>query len=281
MGLSFLKGLVAAVNPCAFVLLPTYLAFFLGSEAARPGDQRSTVRRALVVSLSVSAGFMAVFVTIGLLSEYVTRWIQDNAKYFTLVIAVVFVVVGVVMLTGRKLPFSTPRLQFDRAGRSVGTMALYGVAYAVTSISCTLPLFVTTMVGNGRRDGFGSGVAHVVAYGAGMALIVTALTVALAVANTGVLGALRRGSQHVDRVAAVLVLLSGLYLLYYFWVVEVNEDSSPITEAIQAVQERVQLTLNDHWQIVAIVLVAIVAGAAVYASGRRTRRPSSGSTPQP
>lgn len=271
MGLSFLKGLVAAVNPCAFVLLPTYLAFFLGSEAARPGDQRSTVRRALLVSASVSAGFMAVFVTIGLLSEYVTRWIEDNAKYFTLVIGVVFVVVGAVMLTGRKLPFSTPRLKFDRAGRSVGTMALYGVAYAVTSISCTLPLFITTMVGNGRRDGFGSGVMHVVAYGAGMALIVTALTVALAVANTSLLGTLRRGSRHVDKVAAGLVTLSGLYLVYYFWLVEMNERSSTVTKAIQSVQERIQVTLNDHWQLVAVVLGSIVAGAMVYATGRRTR----------
>lgn len=274
MGLSFLKGLVAAVNPCAFVLLPTYLAFFLGSEAVRPGDQRSTVRRALLVSASVSAGFMAVFVSIGLLSEYVTRWIEENAKYFTLVIAIVFVIGGMVMLTGRKLPISTPRLPFDRAGRSVGTMALYGVAYAVSSISCTLPLFITTMVGNGRRDGFGSGVLHVVAYGAGMALIVSALTVALAVANTSVLGALRRGSQHVDRLAAALVVLSGLYLVYYFWVVEVNEESSPITEAIQTVQERVQLTLNDHWQLVALLLGSIVAVAAVYATGRRTRTPT-------
>lgn len=271
MGLSFLKGLVAAVNPCAFVLLPTYLAFFLGMEASHPGDQRATVRRALVVSGSVSAGFMAVFVVIGLLSEYVTRWIEENAKYFTLVIAITFVVVGIAMLTGRKLPISTPRLAFDSRGRSVGTMALYGVAYAVSSISCTLPLFMTTMIGNGRRDGFGSGVAHVVAYGAGMALIVTSLTVALALANTSLLGVLRRGSQHVDRVAAVLVVLSGLYLVYYFWVVEVNEDSSPITEAIQSVQERVQLTLNDHWQLVAVVLGAIVAGALVYAGGRRAR----------
>jgi cytochrome c biogenesis protein CcdA len=278
MGLSFLKGLVAAVNPCAFVLLPTYLAFFLGSEAARPGDQRATIRRALVVSLSVSAGFMAVFVSIGLLSEYVTRWIEEHAKYFTLVIAIAFVAIGVVLLTGRKLPFSTPRLQFERAGRSVGTMALYGVAYAVSSISCTLPLFVTTMVGNGRRDGFGSGVAHVVAYGAGMALIVTALTVALAVANTSVLGALRTGARHVDRVAAVLVLLSGLYLVYYFWIVEVNEDSSAITDAIQTVQERIQVGLNDHWQLVAVVLAGIVAVAAAYATGRRTRSPSGGGT---
>ena len=104
-----------------------------------------------------------------------------------------------------------------------------------------------------------------------MALIVSALTVTLAVANTSLLGVLRRGSQHVDRVAAVFVLLSGLYLLYYFWVVEVNEDTSPITEAIQTVQERVQLTLNDHWQLVAVVLGSIVAGAAVYATGRRPR----------
>lgn len=269
MGLSFLKGLVASVNPCAFVLLPTYLAYFLGNEAGRPGDQRSTVRRALLVSGAVSAGFMAVFVTIGLLSEYVTRWIEENAKYFTLVVGAVFVVVGSAMLTGRKLPISTPRLQLDRTDRTVWTMVLYGVVYAVTSISCTLPLFVTTMIGNGRRDGFGSGVAHVVAYGLGMALVVSALTVTLAVANTGLLGALRRGSRHTDRVAAVLVVLSGLYLLHYFWVVEINEGSSSITSAIGDLQQRIQVGLNDHWQIVAVVLAAVVGAAATFAFGRR------------
>jgi len=269
MGLSFLKGLVAAVNPCAFVLLPTYLAFFLSGSV--PGDQRATIRRALVVSASVSVGFMTVFVGIGLLSEYVTRWIQDNAKYFTLVIAIVFVVLGGWLLSGRKMPISTPRLGMGGADRSVWSMLLYGVAYAVSSISCTLPLFVTTMIGNGRRDGFGSGVLHVVAYGAGMALIVSALTVAMAVADTSLLGFLRRGSRHVDRVAAVFVMVSGLYLAYYFWVVEVNEDQSPVTEAVQAVQERVQLALNDHWQIVAVVLGAVVAGAAAFVLGRRDR----------
>jgi cytochrome c biogenesis protein CcdA len=267
MGLSFLKGLVAAVNPCAFVLLPTYLAYFLGTQG--PGDQRATIRRALLVSASVSAGFMTVFVTIGLLSEYVTRWIEDNAKYFTLVIAIAFVVGGVLMSTGRKLPISTPRLQVASTGRTVWAMGLYGVIYAVTSISCTLPLFITTMIGNGRRDGFGSGVAHVAAYGIGMALIVSALTVAMAVANTGLLSALRRSSQYVDRVAAVLVVLSGLYLLHYFWVVEVNEESSSITSSVQDLQNRIQVSLNDHWQIVAVVLAGVVGVAATFAFGRR------------
>ena len=34
MTLSFLRGLVAAVNPCGFVLLPTYLMFFLGADTS-------------------------------------------------------------------------------------------------------------------------------------------------------------------------------------------------------------------------------------------------------
>ena len=39
MGLSFLRGMVAAVNPCGFVLLPTYLMYFLGLQGVRPGTQ--------------------------------------------------------------------------------------------------------------------------------------------------------------------------------------------------------------------------------------------------
>jgi cytochrome c-type biogenesis protein len=277
VGLSFLRGLVASVNPCAFVLLPTYLMYFLGMTGSRPGDQRASVRRALVVSAAVSTGFMAVFVVAGLMSEYVTSWIEANAKYATLAIGVGFVVLGVAMLAGYRLPISTPKvgtlsvLGEDRA--TVVAMVGYGAAYAITSISCTLPLFTSTLFGNVNRGGWGSGLAHVVAYGLGMALVVTALTIALAVANTSLLSALKSSSRYVDTVAAVLVVISGLYLIYYFWVVDINEDSSAITDRVDALQRRVQTALNDSWQAVAIVLGAVVLGAIAYA-GRRSRRPT-------
>ena len=280
MGLSFLRGLVAAVNPCAFVLLPTYLMYFLGLEGHRPGDQRATVRRALLVSAAVSTGFMTVFVLVGIVSEYATRWIESNAKYATAVIGVGFVGLGIAMLRGYRLPWSTPRLDPGTPDRTLRAMALYGVAYAVASIGCTLPLFSTVVLrGNVEREGLGTGVAHVAAYGAGMALIVTSLTIALAVANTGVLRALRSGSQQADKVAAVLVLLSGLYLVYYFWVVDVNEGRSSVTDRVERLQQRIQAQLIDHWQSVALVLVAVVAGAAFFALGRRRRDPNAGGTP--
>jgi cytochrome c-type biogenesis protein len=275
VGLSFLRGLVASVNPCAFVLLPTYLLSFLGLAGTQPGDQRASVRRALVVSGAVSAGFLSVFVVVGIVSEYVTSWIEANAKYATVVIGVAFVALGIAMLAGYRLPVSTPRvgaLGTLRAERTtVLAMAGYGVAYAITSISCTLALFSTTLFGNVRRNGWWSGVANVVAYGLGMALVVTALTVALALANNTLVGALRAGSRHVDRIAAVLVTVSGLYLIYYFWVVDVNEDRSPLTERVDTLQRRITTGLQDRWQFVAVVLVAIVGGAIAYVAARPTR----------
>jgi len=274
MGLSFLRGLVAAVNPCAFVLLPTYLMYFLGMEGHRPGDQRATVRRALLVSAAVSAGFMAVFVIVGIVSEYATRQIEANARYATLVIGIGFIALGIAMLCGYRLPISTPRVRTGGRDRTLGAMALYGVAYAVASIGCTLPLFSTVVLrGTVDREGLGTGVAHVVAYGAGMALIVTALTIALAIANTSLLRVLKSGSRYVDRIAAVLVLLSGLYLVYYFWVVDVNENRSVVTDRVERLQQRIQVQLLDHWRPVALVLVAVVLGSAVYALGRRRPGP--------
>ena len=79
MGLSFLRGLVAAVNPCGFILLPTYLMYFLGMQGQAPGSQRATIRRALLVSGSLSAGFMSVFVVAGPFSAGVSVSIEGRA----------------------------------------------------------------------------------------------------------------------------------------------------------------------------------------------------------
>ena len=77
MTLSFLRGLVAAVNPCGFVLLPTYLMFFLGadtSEAASGlGVRRASIRRALTVSSALTAGFMTVFIIVGIVTLFDAR----------------------------------------------------------------------------------------------------------------------------------------------------------------------------------------------------------------
>ena len=274
MSLSFLRGFVAAVNPCGFVLLPTYLMFFLGSDVtAAAGDlgaRRAGVRRALVVSAALTAGFMTVFVLVGLTTYHFTSWIQRNAKYATIVIAVGLVALGVAMLRGSRLPIAGPRL--DRGGRSrgVGSMFVYGIAYAVASLGCTIGLFLPSLF-SARDDGLVAATAQVVAYGAGMGLLVTALTVSLALAQTGLLGVLRASMHRVEQVAASFVVLSGLYLAYYFWVVDIGGGSDPIVEAVDGIQRSVIDALQQRWQVTALVLGLLVLAAGVY-SRRPARR---------
>ena len=50
---SFMLGILAAVNPCGFVLLPAYLLYFLGIDSANPAAQKAPIRRALLVSVAV------------------------------------------------------------------------------------------------------------------------------------------------------------------------------------------------------------------------------------
>lgn len=268
---SFITGMVATVNPCGFVLLPTYLMYFLGVSNSAGGQQRASIGRALMVSLAVSGGFMAVFVLVGTISNFFTDWVLANAKYATGVIAVVFIGLGIAMLFGYKLPISTPKLDAGGRDRTVWSMFVYGVAYAVASIGCTLPLFMSAILfGAARREGYAAGVANVVAYGLGMALVVTALTVGLAFANKRLLSVLRSGMQYVESVAGAFVLLAGIYLLYYFWKVDIQDEADPITTAVQRWQNEISNFLNDHWQPVAVVLVVVVGAAVVatFTSGR-------------
>ncbi len=269
LGLSFLRGMVAAVNPCGFVLLPTYLMFFLGLEATRHDSQVASVRRALLVSASVTAGFMAVFVAVGAISTWFTSWIVEHAKYVTGVVGLVLVVLGIAMLFGYKLPFATPTIGISDRDRTVRSMFVYGIAYATVSLSCTLVLFIPTMFATGERDGVVAGVLNGGAFALGMGLLVTALTVTLAVANHAVLRVLRSSMHHVQTVAAAFVVLSGLYLVYYFWVVDVNEESGRLTNAVENFQTRVLVGLNDNWRLAALVLAAVVVGAVAYVVLRR------------
>jgi len=266
LSLSFVRGLLAAVNPCGFVLLPTYLLYFLGLSSSDAGRRRASMGRALVVSACVSSGFLGVFLVVGLVSQVFTSWVNENARYATAGIGAVLVVLGTSMLFGYRLPIATPKLDAGGRDRTVRSMFLYGVAYAIASIGCTIGVFSATLFGTAEREGYLAGVANIVVYGVAMALLVTALTVALALANVGLLRVLRAATQYVEIVAGAFVLLSGAYLLWYFWRVDVLEEGDPITDAVERYQLDAQVFLTDHWRVVAVVLLAVVAAAVTYAT---------------
>ena len=261
--LSFGSGLLAAVNPCGFVLLPTYLMYFLG-VSGRPGTQRATVRRALLVSAALSAGFMTVFVIVGGISRLFTNWLNQNAKYVGLLIGLALVILGIAMLFGYRLPFSTPKLETGKRDQTIASMYVFGLAYAIASIGCTIGPFSATVLGTIDTDGFVQGIFAIVLYGVAMSLLITTLTVTLALAQGGLLKSLRTGMTYVETASAIVMILSGLYLSWY-WFNDIRDKyDDNLTGRVLNWQERIAQYIDDNRLVLTIAFAIIVGIALTY-----------------
>lgn len=268
--LSFGSGLLAAVNPCGFVLLPTYLMYFLG-VTGRPGTQQASVKRALLVSGALSAGFMSVFVLVGAITRLFTDWINQNAKYVALLIGVALIILGIAMLFGYRLPFTTPKLDPGQRDRTVFSMFVFGIAYAVASIGCTIGPFSATVLGTIDTEGFGQGILAIGLYGIAMSLLVTTLTVSLALAQGGLLKVLRSGMKYVEIASAIVMILSGMFLAWY-WLNDIRRNySDGVTGNVLSWQERTQQWIDANRTLLAVVFSIIVLVAITYTVVARRR----------
>ena len=91
-------------------------------------------------------------------------------------------------------------------------MLLFGVGYGAASLGCTLPLFLALV---GASLG-GAKLTAFVAYGIGMAVVLIALSVLVALAREGATRLVRPALPYMGRIAGVLLLASGGYLFYYW-----------------------------------------------------------------
>ena len=267
---SFILGIMAAVNPCGFVLLPTYLVYYLGTELNRADENKTTtLRRGLSVGMAVSSGFIGLFLVVGIISRAFTTVIRDNAKYAALVIGIGLVAMGIAMLFGWKLPIAQPDVSVQRK-RTTWNMFLFGIVYAIASIGCTIGLLISVILGSINRHGFVSGVISIVLYGLGMGLLVTSLTVALAFARVGLVSTIKKSFKWFDRISATFVVLTGLYLTWY-WLGAITDRG---TDGVTSRVERWQTSVVQFLQDVGVYPLLIVFCIVIATAGLVIRRSS-------
>ena len=267
---NFILGVMSAVNPCGFVLLPTYLVYYLGTELQRVENRAATLRRGLLVGSAVSSGFVGLFLVVGVITQSFTTAVRDNSKYLAFVVGLALVVMGSLMLAGWKPRVAQPDLTVRRE-RTYRNMFVFGIAYAVASIGCTIGFVTSAVFGSVGRHGFVSGVLSIGLYGVGMASLVIALTVALAFAQVGIVKTLKSGFRYFDRVSAAFVLVTGLYLTWYWFGAITERGSDSVTRRVDSWQSTVVNLLNDVGATRLAIIFAVVIAAAVWLVRRPAR----------
>lgn len=290
LALAFGAGMLAAVNPCGFAMLPAYLSYFCGLEGSLDEDGESggdvteaglrAVPRALSVTAVMTAGFIAVFGLVGLAVTQLSSSILDHAMWATIVIGIGLVGLGITLLCGKELTIRLPHLDRGGNSRELSSMLLFGMSYAIASLSCTLPAFLATTSSTFNRSGTASGLAAFIAYGLGMGLIVGGLTLAVALARASVVRTMRGMSRYVSRASGALVLVAGLYIAYY-GVYEVrlarlgpgDDPADPVIDRALRIQQAMSGWIADVGTARLGLACAVLVGAGLAAAWafRRTR----------
>ncbi|MDG5776676.1 cytochrome c biogenesis protein CcdA [Haloarculaceae archaeon H-GB2-1] len=214
LGFAFGLGTATFFAPCAFPLLPGYVAFYLGTDEDATGSTAGRLGRAAGIGLVTSLGFFLVY---GLLAGVVlavgTR-VLANVSVLELVVGAVLILLGLAMFSGRFDP-SALHVQLPERRRGPTGYFLFGVVYAAAAAGCTAPLFVA-IASLALSGGPVSAVATLGAYAAGMSALMVGVTMLTAVGKDTIVRRLSANTGLIRRVAGAVLVVAGVVQMYYF-----------------------------------------------------------------
>jgi cytochrome c biogenesis protein CcdA len=267
-------GGLATLNPCGFPLLPAFLSFYVGAEERSLPRAPGRIAQGLLVGLLVTAGFIAVFAAVGLPITYGARAVADAVPWAGLAIGVLLVLAGLLALAGQRVSLRMPKPIRVARERRLSTMLLFGAAYAIASLGCTLPLFLALVGASLGAGGAGESLGVFAAYALGMAVVLTAVSLAAALAREGLARGLRRLLPHMSRIAGALLVIAGGYLVYYWLRLELGPSATladdPLVGFVTRFTGRVQALAQEDGRTIVIAAAAVVGLALVLALWQRS-----------
>lgn len=285
LSLALAAGLLAALNPCGFAMLPAYLTLVVQGAAGADGAagaRTSAVGRALLMSAAMTLGFVAVFGAFGAVAVPLALSVERFLPWVTVVVGVLLVAAGAWLLAGRELRVVAPRAGSAPTG-TAWSMVGYGVAYALASLSCTVAPFLAVTTAAVTTGGPLGAAAVLLVYALGMGAVVTVLAVAVALARRGLVDRLRRATPFVSRASGVLLAVAGAYVAYYgvyeLRVLAGGGLADPVVDGALALQGALSRTVAAVGPWPLVVAAAGAALVALAAALVRRRRPAGAGAP--
>lgn len=221
-GYAFGAGMVTTVSPCGIAMLPAYVSLYLGikEEGFWARSSRRRVARALTMSGVVTLGFVVFFGIMGAALSFGGQFLLAYIPWAAVIIAVVLILLGIYLLVGGHFYTSLPARLAGRLGKNgdlgVKGFLIFGIAYGIAALSCTLPIFLVVVGSALTTNGFISGLLQFVSFALGMGFVIAIVTIGSTLFKETVNRWLHRLVPVVARFSGLLLIFAGGYILY-FW----------------------------------------------------------------
>jgi cytochrome c biogenesis protein CcdA len=219
IGFALAAGMVASVNPCGFLLLPTYISYHLGAEEEGMHEVSAPRRviRALSLGGAATLGFVFVAAVVGGIISAGGQWLVQVFPYAGIVIGVGMIALGLwLIFSGRKLSVLAASRLTITPERNLRNVFMFGVVYSIGSLSCTLPIFLVVVGSALGTQGLLASIGQFISYALGMGIVLTTVTVGSVLFRGSVVNWMRGLIPYIDRASAMFMVGAGGYLIYYW-----------------------------------------------------------------
>ena len=223
LGFAFAAGMVSAVNPCGFAMLPAYLGLYLGTNEQNSGNTHPIkhIAKGFQVGASVTAGFIVLFGAAGMIIGLGARAaVVDILPWLGLIIGIILAITGSWMIGGGKLYTGFAAQAASRMGDpsqvNVKGYFLFGLSYGTASLSCTLPIFLSVIGTSFAVSSIATSLGQFLLYALGMGTVILTLTLGIAFFKGAMVGALRKALPYTQPIGSWLMVLAGSYIVFYW-----------------------------------------------------------------
>ena len=238
LGLAFGAGVLSTLNPCGFALLPAYVSYAVEQQVHAAPDQQPSgwqhLLRGGLLGLPLAAGFLLVFLVAGGTLALGGRLLVHLFPWLAILVGTGLVLLGGwTLFTGRApeivgLGALSAKLSTSRPGgraasealvqappRAMRAAWLFGVGYGLSSLGCTLPVFLLVVGTTITAGGVGSAALVLASYAAGMTLVLLAVALAATELSDLLRSAVFPRLGWVLPLAALFLIGAGLYIVIY------------------------------------------------------------------
>jgi len=207
---AFVWGILSILlSPCHLASIPLIVGFI---------DQqgRMSTKRAFFISMLFAVGILITIGAIGVITAAAGRMLGDVGRYGNYFVAIIFFVVGLILLDVIPLPFSGPG-QVGMKRKGILAAFILGLVFGVALGPCTFAYMAPILAVTFRTaaTNLSYGVLLLLSYGIGhCSVIVFAGTCTELVQRYMNWNEKSRGAVILKKICGVLVLLGGVYLIY-------------------------------------------------------------------
>ena len=220
-------GIASFFNPCAFPLLPAYLAQHYTTKEER---DRKPINQLLYSGIAAALGLITFNLLLGSIIGILgagfgksfglagedpsvpVRWLRGIVGIFLLYL-------GFSHVTGRGNPFGklghlwSPKLPSQGNSSSFRKLYSYGFGYTLLGIGCGGPIMAGLIVFALSQGGFMNALLAFAVYSLTMAFLMVVVSTLIALSKESLLSGLRQSTGVIQRVSGALLLLVGAFLI--------------------------------------------------------------------